>query len=219
MTKRKIQLILTVLILAALPVGVFYLNHSLDRNIASDDSGSQGGRPEYDLSEATPEEFKKAFKYQMLKNATLERTSAGPGINLGLFLLRDNDGTTIQVCEKYKTIDLVFRAEGIAVSGEIPTLIVRGPCLVASDQRSLEILPIPFATILNSPLSQHEFAGEIPGHTEGLKVFTRNIVGFWPSDWAWVGVTLYAGPQDEILQINGYEIISVLGQPLIIQAP
>lgn len=218
MAKRKLRLIITLLILAALPVALFFLDKKIGerRFIASDGRGSEGARPEYDLSDSTPEEFKKAFKYQMLKNATLDKTSVGPGITLGLFLFRDQDGRTINVCEKYKTIDLIFKAEGVAFSGEIPTLIVRGPCLVGSDQRTLEALPIPFSVILRSPVSQYEFDGEIPGYNDKTKTFARNVVEFWPTEWNWAGVTLYATPQEEPLHINGYEIISVLGQPLII---
>lgn len=220
MAKRKLRLIITLFILVALPAVLLFLDKKIGerRFIANDEAGSQGARPEYDLSDSTPQEFKKAFKYQMLKSAELVHTSAGPGITLGLFLMRDLEGRTVDVCEKYKTVDLVFKAEGVAYSGEIPTLIVRGPCLVASDQRTLEALPIPFKIIRGSPVSIHEFEGEIPGYTQRTKIYVRNVVGFWPADWNWVGVTLYADPREDALQINGYEIISVLGRPLVISA-
>lgn len=220
MKNRTLRIILSVLILAAIPLGFFVLDKKLGekRFVANDPENSSGAQADYDLSESGPAEFQKAFKYQMLKHASLEQTSAGPGITLGLFLLKDRDGKTVNVCEKYPTIDFIFQAEGIAFSGEIPTLIVRGPCLVGSDQKTLEALPIPFSKILKSPLSQYEFNVEIPGYTQTAKVFARNAIEFWPKEWNWVGVTLYGAPDEESLKINGYEIISVLGEPLVIHA-
>ncbi|KYG66945.1 hypothetical protein AZI86_07940 [Bdellovibrio bacteriovorus] len=220
MKKKYVRTFLVILALALLPIGLFILDKKLGekRGVANDTSSSESTHSEYDLSDSSPEEFKKAFKYQMLKNASLDQTSAGPGITLGLFLVKDEDGKTVNVCEKYPTIDFVFKAEGVAFSGAIPTLIVRGPCLVASDQRTLESLPIPFSKILRSPLTQIEFAGEIPGRSEKSKIFVKNVVEFWPTDWNWVGVTLYGDVEEPSLNINGYEIISVLGQPVLIQA-
>lgn len=220
MNKKYFRTFLVILALTLLPVAVFILNQKLSekRWVANDISSSESLHPEYDLTDSSPEEFKKAFKYQMLKNAAVDLTSAGPGITLGVFLLKDDDGKTVNVCEKYPLIDYVFKAEGVAFSGAIPTLIVRGPCLLASDQRTLEALPIPFGKILRSPLTQTEFTAEIPGRPETSKIFVKNVVEFWPTDWNWVGVTLYGDSQEPSLNINGYEIISVLGQPVLLQA-
>lgn len=220
MKKKYVRTFLVILALALLPIGLFIVDKKLGekRWVANDTSSSESIHSEYDLSDSSPEEFKKAFKYQMLKNASVDQTSVGPGITLGLFLTKDEEGKVVNVCEKYPTIDFIFKAEGIAFSGAVPTLIVRGPCLVASDQRTLESLPIPFSKILRSPLTQIEFTAEIPGRNETSKIFVKNVVEFWPTDWNWVGVTLYGNIEEPSLSIDGYEIISVLGQPVLIQA-
>lgn len=220
MKKKYVRTFLVILVCTLLPAAFFILDKKISekRWVANDDSAADVMHPEYDLSDSSPEEFKKAFKYQMLKNATIDQTSVGPGVAVGLFLLKDEDGKTVPVCEKYPIIDFIFKAEGVAFSGAIPTLIVRGPCLIASDQRTLEPLPIPFSKILNSPLAQMEFSAEIPGRSERTKIFVKNVVEFWPTDWAWVGVTLYGEVNEPALKIDGYEIISVLGEPLVIQA-
>lgn len=220
MKKKYLRTILVVLVLILLPLSLIVLDKKIGekRWLAHDPSSAEGLHPEYDLSNSTPEEFKKAFKYQMLKSAAVDFTSVGPGVTLGLFLLKDEEGQVVNVCEKYPTIDFIFKAEGIAFSGEIPMLIVRGPCLVGSDQRTLEALPIPFSKILASPVSQTQFDGEIPGHSETSTVYIRNVVEFWPTDWNWVGVVLYGDVDEPSLNISGYEIISVLGEPILIQA-
>jgi hypothetical protein len=219
MKKKYLRNGIIILILAALPLAIFILDKKLGekRYVASDAQNSTGAHPDYDLSESSPEEFQKAFKYQMLKGATVEKTSIGPGITLGLFLLKNDDDQTVDVCAKHPTIDYVFQAEGVAFSGEIPTLIVRGPCLVGSDRRTIEALPIPFSKIFKSPLSQIQFDGEIPGRSEKSKIFVKNVVDFWPTDWNWVGITLYGPTNVGNLSINGYEIISVLGAPVLVQ--
>ncbi|WII72094.1 hypothetical protein QJS83_16655 [Bdellovibrio sp. 22V] len=217
-TSRMMSLIL---LLAALPFALMTLEKKLSplRKVASDGSSNSSEMTvEHDLSEASPEEFKKAFKYQVLKDAHPIETSEGPGVVLGSFLLKNADGAKVFVCEEYPTVDLIFAAEGVAFSGEIPQMVVRTPCLISEDQHHLEAAAIPFATILKSPLQQFEFTASVPGSREQGKVFFRNVVEFWPTEWTWIGVKFYGKNPENTLSINGYEVISVLGQPLILKA-
>lgn len=210
-----------ILLLAALPFAVTILERKLNpqRKVASDqETATTILAADHDLSEASPEEFKKAFKYQILKEASLVRTNAGPGISLGLFLTKNESGNKVFVCDEYPLIDLIFAAEGVAFSGDIPQMVVRGPCQVSADQRHIEALPIPFSKILASPLSQYEFQSEIPGSREKVQIYFRNAAEFWPLEWTWVGVKLYGKNPENTLQINGYEVISVIGEPLTVKA-
>ncbi len=172
----------------------------------------------YDLSEATPEEFKKAFKYQVLKNVSVENTAMGPAMQLGLFLIKNESGAKVFVCDQYPTVDVIFEAEGVAFSGEIPRMIVRVPCVVSADQKHIDIAPIPFARILQSAVSEHEFTTSFYNSPEQGKIYFRNVMEFWPTDWNFVGVTFYSADGQKTLQINGYEVISVLGEPLTLSA-
>lgn len=216
--KKKLILIL---ILVALPVALFFLDKKLSskRHVATDGSASETAAEDKDLSNASPEEFKKAFKYQVLKDASAVETSAGPGVRLGLFLMKNQSGSKVFVCDEYPTVDLIFSAEGVAFSGEIPQMVVRAPCLVSSDQEHIEALPVPFSQIVKSPLSQYEFTVDFPGSREQGKIFFRHVVEFWPTEWTWTGVKFYGKNPEDVLSINGYEVISVLGEPLVIKAP
>lgn len=215
------KMIVLLLIVAAIPVGIYFADkHIPRRNIASDGSDPQNQSlgKDHDLSEASPEEFKKAFKYQVLKDASLQRSDTGPGVRLGLFILKNPDGNRVFVCDEYPTMDVIFAADGMAHSGEIPQMIVRGPCLTDSDQRHIEALPIPFAAILKSPPGTFEFKTNLPDSHEQVSVYFRNVTESWPNEWTWVGVKFYGKNPQDTLQINGYEVISVLGEPLTLKA-
>ena len=191
-----------------------------NRQIASQDGSGENYSASFDkdLSESSPEEFKKAFKYQLLKDAAVVDVLGNPGVRLGLFLMKNSSGTTVPVCTLYPTVDFIFAAEGVAFSGEIPHMVVRGPCLTSPDQNHLEPLPGPWGKILNSPLQQFEFTHALPYDQGKVSIYFRNVVEFWPTEWALVGVKLYGKTADDILQVNGYEVISVLGEPLILKA-
>lgn len=209
-----------VLMMAALPFALHVLNQKLSpqRKVASDGGLSSVGTvsDSFDLSEATPEEFRKAFKYQVLKNVELDQFSDGPGIKLGLFLMKSPTGSRVFVCDRYPTVDLVFSAEGVAISGEIPKMVVRIPCVVSDDQNHIAAFPIPFARIFASPVSDFEFDITAPGIREGGKIYFRNVVDEWPREWAWTGVKFYGKDPSDTLEITGYEVISVLGEPLVL---
>ncbi|WP_041576816.1 hypothetical protein [Bdellovibrio bacteriovorus] len=209
-----------ILLMAALPFILHTLNEKLSpkRKVASDGGLSSVGTisDSFDLSEASPEEFKKAFKYQILKNVEVDQFSDGPGIKLGLFLMKSPAGSRVFVCDRYPTVDLLFSAEGVAISGEIPKMVVRIPCVVSDDQNHIAAFPIPFARIFASPVSDFEFDITAPGIREGGKIFFRNVVDEWPREWAWTGVKFYGKDASDTLEITGYEVISVLGEPLVL---
>lgn len=214
----SLRMMTVVLILAALPLMVLVLNKKLSpqRNLASDAS-QETADASSDLSNLSPEEFKKAFKYEILKNVSLEKGQNESGLKLGLFFMKDANGNKVFVCDEYPYIDLIFTAEGMAFSGEVPQMLVRGPCVVSADQKHIEALPIPFHEILNSSTQKFEFQTSF-GTTNKVQIYFRNVMGIWPTEWSWTGVTFYQKDPQIKLEISGYETISVLGAPLILKA-
>lgn len=222
--KQKISLrfsfrmMAVVLSLAALPFMVLVLNNKPNplRKVASEDGTRINTNTNSDLNRDPS-----AFKYETLRGVAIEKTSQEVGLKLGLFLVNNNTGNKVPVCDLYPFIDLVFAAEGIAFSGETPQMIVRGPCVVSTDQKNIEALPIPFHEILSSPPQKYEFHSLLRGQGK-VQIYFRNVVGFWPTKWSWSGVTFYHKNYNKDskkkLEINGYETISVLGAPLIIDA-
>jgi hypothetical protein len=111
-------------------------------------------------------------------------------------------------------MDIIFEADGIAHSGEIPQMIVRGPCQTDVDQKHLEPLPTPFQEFVNSPVTQKSFKFYLPNSANALNLYFSNVFDTWPRDWTWVGVRLYGKHPEKILKIDGYEILSVTGEPI-----
>ncbi len=217
---RMLSLILA---LAVFPVGMHILNNQLSpsRKVASQGGLSSIGLQDdtFDLSESTPEEFRKAFKYQVLKNVELIQLHEGPGLKLGLFLIKNSSGAKVFVCDQYPTMDLFFMAEGVAISGEVPKMILRVPCIVSDDQKHIAAFPVPLQQIFASPISQSEFNVSASDLRESGKIFLRNGADFWPTEWVWTGVKFYGRDPTDILEINSYEVLSVLGEPLSLPLP
>lgn len=216
--QKMSRFISLILVLATLPFAVTLLDKKISqsRGIATDQVGYQEDL-NYDLSEASPEEFKKAYKYQLLKNVQIEKNLEGTVITVGGFQMKDTAGNRVSVCELYPTIDFILSAEGIAFSGEIPQMIVRGTCVSSTDHKHISSFPIPFKEIFEIPLAQNMVPIEPgPAHNGG-KVFFKNVVEFWPTQWVLTGIKLYPKDSEQsTLEVNGYEIISVLGAPLFI---
>lgn len=181
--KKSARMLMIALGLAALPFVVSILSQKVSqlRKIASSENIGSDASYSMDLSDSSAAEFTKAFKYQMLKSATVTDFSDGKKLILGAFLMRDRSGNKINVCEQYPTIELTFTADGIAVSGEPFTQKITGTCKMDADNL----------------------------HLEGIAIDLPET-----AIWNWTGLKLIGREASDTLEINGYEIISVLGQPL-----
>ena len=217
-TRHAIRLMMMVLALTALPFGFKKLEEKFNaRMIAShkeaDSARSPASVDRFDLSMLEEKEFLKAFKYQMLGESLVISTPETQGVRLGHFIMSDSD-KAVFACEKFPYIELIFSAEGIAISGEIPQMIVRGPCLESDDHKAIEALMIPFKEILKAPVGQAQFRFPIAERRENVSLFFSNVVEKWPTLWNLTGVKLYSERSSEVLSITGYEIISVMGEPM-----
>lgn len=216
--RQAIRLMMMVLALTFLPFGLKVLEKKFKSRMVASHEGTADRAPasvdRFDLSNLEAQEFKKAFKYQTLAEALIISTPQAQGIRLGHFMMNDGTGKSVFACEKFPYIELLFAAEGIAISGEVPKMIVRGPCLVSNDQRTVEALMIPFTEILKSPVSQSQFRFPMAEHRENISVFFTNVVERWPLQWNLVGVKFYAEGSSEVLEMNGYEVISIMGEPM-----
>lgn len=181
--KKSARMLMIALGLAALPFVVSVLSQKVSqlRKIASSENAPSDASYSMDLSDSSPTEFKKAFKYQMLKSATVTDFSDGKKLVLGAFLMRDRSGNKVTVCDQYPTIELTFTADGMAVSGEPLTHKITADCKMDSDSL----------------------------HLDGIGVDLPET-----ASWNWTGIKLLGREASDTLEINGYEIISVLGQPL-----
>lgn len=187
------------------------------RRVASThDSTPKSSTQDIDFSELSATEFARAFKYQLISSSHIEQDSENTGIAFGSFYILGSNKQKNFVCTKFFSIELIFEAEGIAVSGAIPQMIVQGPCLTSADTTSIEALPIFYKKILSSAVSQKSFQESLKDSNETVSIQFKDVVEQWPLDWNLVSVKLSTSETDEILAVNGYEIIAILGAPLSI---
>lgn len=189
----------------------YFSNQS--RQMASEaDAQALANSDLYDLSQSTGSTFQKAFKYQTLKNALIVKDHNFSSIQVGLFLVQDEDQKTVTMCDKYPTLDYIFSADGVAVSGKQPTMILRIPCQVSFDKRHTSVVTIPFKEIFAGKAGTFNLPIASLDNQEEGRLYIYNDLNEWPQDWVWTGLKLY-DKKGESLSINGYEIISVLGEP------
>lgn len=191
-------------ILFALPFILMRLENVLEnpRQIASDGSSAIAFESA-DLTEISNSDFLKAFKYQVLKNAHLETTSSKNGILLNAVYVKNEHGAKVFVCEKYSVIEIIFAAEGVAISGETPEVRIQGECLISEDFQYISPLMIPSSW---KELSQQTALTAIRTHDD------KSL----PPQWTWSGVRFIDPISQEILEISSYEIMSVLGTDIVI---
>lgn len=185
------------------------------RRVASSthDSTPLNSAQNNDLSELDAVEFSKAFKYHLLGTSRLVKSSLKSGVAFGNFYIRGSEGQKNFVCSKYTNLELTFEAEGVAISGSIPKMVVRGPCLNATDFSTIEPLLVPYRKILASPITQRSFQENLPESSEKIQVDFIGVVEQWPTQWNLVKLQMQS-PEGDTLTVNGYEIIAIVGEPI-----
>lgn len=191
-------------ILFALPFILLRLEGVLknQRHIASDGSSAISFESA-DLTEIPETDFLKAFKYQVLKNALLESTPNGSGIRLNAVYVKNSHGAKVFVCEKYSKIEMIFAAEGIAISGETPEVHIKGDCQISEDFQYISPLIIPSRW---SELTKQVTLRASRSHED------KSL----PSYWTWSGIRFMDPVSKDQIEISSYEIMSVLGAEVVI---
>lgn len=203
--------------MALLLIGGLFLTDRLflnKRGIASFEGAVSTGAAGsyYDLTELEPQEFNKAFKLALVQGLQVHRSKENLGLSWGLFLLKNEAGSKVYACEKYPNMELILKAEGIANSGNIPTLILRGPCRASDDGQKILPWPLPLKDLYKNVRENPLWRVPLEGRQESFVISAQYLYNEWPDFWNVVGLKLYN--ETDSLEIDGYEIISILDQPL-----
>lgn len=212
-TSRRRSLLGLVLLL----VGGLYLGDRLflqKRGIASFNGVvmASNGVDRFDLSDLSGKDFQKAFKMALVQGFQIQKNSQGLGLALGLFLVQSRNGSKVYACEKYPNIEIILNAEGIANSGNIPSLMIRGPCLASEDGQKIQALAIPLKGLYNNLRENPMWRVPLGNRGDSFMISAQYLYNEWPTNWNVMKVKLYN--DQESLEIDGYEIISLLDQPL-----
>ncbi|MBS1971107.1 MAG: hypothetical protein JSU04_12405 [Bdellovibrionales bacterium] len=203
--------------LALLLVGGIYLGDRLflqKRHVASFDGTitTSNGTSYYDLSDLTGPSFSKSAKVAMSQGLQVQRGAATAGLTVGNFLVKNSQGSKVYACEVYPDLEITLQAEGVAYSGSIPTIIVRGPCLNSDDGQTIQALPLPLKGLYQNVRQNPMWKVPLGDRGDSFMVSAQFLYNEWPTAWNVVGVKL--SNDQESIAMDGYEIISLLDQPL-----
>lgn len=100
-------------------------------------------------------------------------------INVRNFLVK-NDLENMHLCEYFNSYTLTFEAEGIATSGERPTMLVSSPCEVSAKTNMPIPIIVPVTDIFKLKPNDTDVSFEV---NPNASFSFRNISDMWPEYW------------------------------------
>jgi hypothetical protein len=100
-------------------------------------------------------------------------------INVRNFLVK-NDLENMHLCEYFNSYTLTFEAEGIATSGERPTMVVSSPCEVSAKTNMPIPVVVPVTDIFKLKPNDTDVSFEV---NPKASFSFRNISDMWPEYW------------------------------------
>jgi hypothetical protein len=169
----------------------------------------------YDFSNLQGNALSAATKERLIAGARILEVDNEIGVELGHFVIRDQDGNKIFACQKYKRIELVFEGDGSAVAGQLPSMEVEGDCQISTDINKIAALWIPVKRILGESVGDGEF-----DFREGrpVKVRFSNVSDSWPKLWRLQAVRLFSSEdRSEFVEISPPELRQVSADPILVR--
>ena len=166
----------------------------------------------FDLTDLESGELVKAAKIALVEGLQLKKRPGAVGLAWGQFLLNNESGGKVYACQKFPHFEMTLQAEGIANSGNIPTIIIRGPCISSDDGRHTVALMIPLKGLRESLRENAAYRVNLGEGGESFIMSAQYLYNDWPRYWNVIQIKLSSDA--EILSMDGYEIISLLDQPL-----
>jgi hypothetical protein len=100
-------------------------------------------------------------------------------INVRNFLVK-NEEQNMHLCEYFTSYTLTFEAEGIASSGERPTMIIKSPCELSAKTN----LPVPVVIPVEDIFKLKPNDTDVSFEVNSKASFSfRNVPDMWPGYW------------------------------------
>lgn len=172
-------------------------------------------RRDLDFSRLDGAELITASQKRLVTAARIVLEDQDMGVELGNFVTRGDDGSRQLACDFYDRIELSFEAEGLAESGDKPTMKVSGPCLTSRDITRVEPVWIPVVKILNERPSNMDVT--FSDDDKEVNLSFAHMGAQWPQRWSLHSVRLFndAEPGREV-SISERELHDILQKPLVI---
>lgn len=168
---------------------------SWDGTVAVHFRGSPGARAPaairriFDFSHLDGGALRLASQRRLVTDARVILADAEIGLELGHFVTKSEDGTRLFACEYFDRIDLSFEAEGIAASGEKPTMKIEAPCEMSEDLNRIAPIWIPFARLAEEDPVDMDISYS---DTSATRLRFENMPGAWPRTWVLAEIRIYS---------------------------
>jgi hypothetical protein len=160
-----------------------------------------------DISELTGSALETAAKRRLLSGAKSIVEGDSFGVSLGHFITKGLDGRAAFACDVYDRVTLTFLADGIAVSGERPSLTVEANCDVASDVTRLATIWVPVGEIKNGKPVDSEIRVNEPSE---VAVKLSNMVSEWPSTWVLSNIKLSSRKDSKSIELDSTNLYQMM---------
>ncbi|MBN8540549.1 MAG: hypothetical protein J0L82_09200 [Deltaproteobacteria bacterium] len=174
-------------------------------------------RKDLDFSRLNGAELMSASQKRLLTAARVITTSRNVGIEFGQFIIRSEEGQRQLACDFYDRVRVRLEADGMAVSGEKPSIEVNAPCATSNDLALTEPIWIPTDEILAGRAIDGEATFASVERTSFKFV---NMTNQWPRRWAVTEVTLFreADP-GQVVHVDQSDMKEFNRKPLILVWP
>lgn len=188
--------------------GVIFISNS---QILEKNRNPAAIRKVFDFSQLEGSALKMRSQRRLIEEANITNENGRVSIELGHFVTKGEGNRRIFACDFYERVTLTFKAEGIAASGEIPTLRVEGPCKVSADLNKISLISIPVNKILNERPSDMDLNYD----QSSVSFHFENMGQSWPKNWVLKSVKLLRDnhPGDGI-EVDEHEIKDITSIPI-----
>jgi hypothetical protein len=146
----------------------------------------------------SPAAIPSAFSWQDIENKQRKQILAVTEIlkQDSQFLLHIGDTVEASMCNRYQNVKVEFTAEGMAVSGNKPTLTFSTKC--TKTDAAISML-IPIEEISSKTAGDYHFAFTA---NPQVSVKVEHVIGFWPDNWSLSQITFYNEPEGQKFSVS-----------------
>lgn len=143
----------------------------------------------FDVSSLEGKALSKKINEQLVSEAHILRENENIGIELGQFVTETKSGRKVLACSVYDRVQLMFKGEGEASHGDMPQLLVEGPCRNSNEKiKWMKPIWIPISDVLKKPTND----GDLNYYdSEPVSLTFANLGSSWPRRWILESIQLY----------------------------
>lgn len=165
----------------------------------------------YDLTHLRGDELIQGSKVRVLEGLKVKQKAGSFEIQLGHFLFKNRNEEVVKACDEFSQVELIWQADGMAVSGEAPQMRVTGPCQISANLSSLGPLYLPLQKMMESVAQDSVVQlSEYPNQA----IEFRGLSGEWPGLWVLRSISLSG--ENSRLDLAAEEIVQTLQQPVVL---